>query len=81
MPGRSSHSASRARSSGLSSSKSGLGAAKYVQLQAVLEMAEAPIDELIPRVYSAVQTFAEGAPQDDDVTAVVIRRSCDPKRS
>ena len=34
-----------------------------------------PIGELIPNLYALVQSFAAGRPQDDDVTAVVIRRS------
>jgi serine phosphatase RsbU (regulator of sigma subunit) len=43
--------------------------------EAVIAAGELPIDEVIPRLYGIVEAFADGRPQDDDVTAVVIRRS------
>jgi sigma-B regulation protein RsbU (phosphoserine phosphatase) len=48
--------------------------------QTVLQLAEVPIDELIPRIYAQVEQFAEGAPQEDDVTALVVRRCAAPAR-
>ena len=43
--------------------------------ETVIAAAGLPIDDLIPKLYSIVESFAGGRPQDDDVTAVVIRRS------
>jgi serine phosphatase RsbU (regulator of sigma subunit) len=48
--------------------------------QTVLQLVEAPIDELIPAIYAQVEKFAEGAAQEDDVTAVVVRRCAHPSR-
>jgi sigma-B regulation protein RsbU (phosphoserine phosphatase) len=38
------------------------------------ELARLPIDQMIPAMYDRVRDFAAGAPQDDDLTAVVVRR-------
>lgn len=43
--------------------------------RAVLAGAELPLDEMIACIYADVRNFAEGTAQEDDVTAVVIRRS------
>jgi len=41
---------------------------------AILAVADAPIHDLIPRLYAMVQAFAGDTPQEDDVTAVILRR-------
>ncbi len=41
---------------------------------AILAAADLPIENLIGDIYAKVLTFAAGTPQDDDVTAVIVRR-------
>ena len=40
----------------------------------VVEIGDLPIDDMIPRLYATIEAFARGRPQDDDVTAVIVRR-------
>jgi sigma-B regulation protein RsbU (phosphoserine phosphatase) len=42
--------------------------------EAILELADAPIDVLAQRIYEKVRDFTRNAAQDDDMTAVVLRR-------
>lgn len=43
--------------------------------QAILDTADAPIDEIAQRIYEKVRDFTTNAAQDDDMTAVVLRRT------
>jgi sigma-B regulation protein RsbU (phosphoserine phosphatase) len=45
--------------------------------ESVLEVVQSPIDQVIPGLYRKVEQFAGSVPQEDDVTAVIVRRGRD----
>lgn len=45
----------------------------------ILAAKDLPVDDIIQRMYSAVLEFADGTSQQDDLTAVVLRRRPDGK--
>ncbi len=43
-------------------------------IEVIRENDQLPAAEIIQRLYSAVHTFAEGSVQDDDLTAIIVKR-------